>query len=345
MSLLWSGSIKKKMSIRKKKPSPTCQNNHPDSARNPESSMRGYACKASVIHRSIKGISLFASFSRPMGAGMTVEASIVLPLFLFFFLNLGCAIEMIRLHGNLQLALWQVGNRLSVYGYAVDSGEEPQSGELSQAGGADADNEWWKDLAGIAFSSTFVKDQVIRSAGAGYLEQSPLTDGAGSLQLWESEIFGSEDEISIVVTYSVSPWSRLVGFGGFRMSNRYYSHIWNGYQFSDSDTESGSEDSQTVYVTETGRVYHLTQDCTHLRLSARPVPAGSIEGERNGNGGKYYPCERCAGGNAPGVYYITTDGNRYHFDRGCSGLKRTVNSMPLDQAVESGYTPCSRCGG
>ncbi|HBA50341.1 MAG TPA: hypothetical protein DCZ91_21615 [Lachnospiraceae bacterium] len=343
MSLLWCKLIKKKLSKRKKKPSPTCQDNHSDSARNPKSSMRGYTNKPSVLHCSLKGTSLFASLSRLMDAGMTVEASIVLPLFLFFFLNLGCAIEMIRLHGNLQLALWQIGNRLSVYGYAVDSGEEPQSEEMlpSDEGG----NEWWKELAGIAFSGTFVKEQIIRSAGMDYLNQSPLTKGAEGLQLWESRLFGSEDEISIVVTYSVSPWSKLVGFDGFRMSNQYYSHIWNGYRLTDnSGTESGSEEAQTVYVTETGRVYHITQDCTHLTLSTRPISAASIDGARNENGGKYYPCSRCAGGNATGVYYITSDGDRYHFDRGCSGLKRTVRAMPLDEAVESGYTPCSRCG-
>ena len=67
---------------------------------------------------SIEGISLFASRKKTVKASgsMTVEAAVVLPLFLFFFLNLGSAMEMIRLHSNLQLALLQVGNRLSVYG-------------------------------------------------------------------------------------------------------------------------------------------------------------------------------------------------------------------------------------
>ena len=330
------------MSIKKKKPSPTCQNNFSDSARNPESSLGGCFDEPSILHRSVKGTSLFTLFFRLMDAGMTVEASVVFPLFLFFFLNLGCVIEMIRLHGNLQLALWQIGSRLSVYGYAVDSGEEPQSEQVPQNG--EQRDEWWKDLAGMAFSATFVKDQIIRSAGRSYLDQSPLTKGAEELQLWESRIFGPEDASSIVVTYSVSPWSRLISFGDFRMSNRYYSHIWNGYQLSDSGTENSLEDSETVYVAETGKVYHLTQDCTYLMLSVRPVSAAEVDGERNQNGGKYHPCERCARGTVPGVYYITSDGNRYHFDRGCSGLKRTVNAIILNQAVESGYMPCSRCG-
>ena len=211
MSSLWDGAILNK--LRKKKPSPTCQNNFSDSARNPKSSREGCQGRPFVLFHPIKGISLFTFFFKPLHAGMTIEASIVLPLFLFFFLNLGCAIEMIRLHGNLQLSLWQIGSRLSVYGYAADSGEQPQNGEQEDG--------WWKELAGVALSSTFVKREMIRSAGKEYLDRSPITNGAEGLQFWESRIFGPEDEISIVATYAVSSWSSLMGFGSFRMANRY----------------------------------------------------------------------------------------------------------------------------
>ena len=327
MSFLWGDTIKKKLSMRKKKPSPTCQNSLSDSARN---------LKSSVLVHSMKRTSLSASFFKRVSAGMTVEASIVLPLFLFFFLNLGCAIEMIRLHGNLQLALWQIGSRMSVYGYAVDSGEQPQNGEQEDG--------WWKDLAGVTFSSTFIKNEMIRSAGKAYLNQSPLTRGAEGLQFWESRIFGSEDEVSIVATYEVSPWSSLMGFGSFRMANRYYSHIWNGYRLADADTPDDTEERQIVYVTETGTVYHLKRSCTYLTLSEKPISVSAVEWKRNQNGGKYYPCSKCVRGNSPLVYYITAQGNHYHYDRGCSGLRRTVIEMELEHAVEEGYRPCSRCG-
>lgn len=334
MSSLWDGAILNK--LRKKKPSPTCQNNFSDSARNPKSSREGCQGRPFVLFHPIKGISLFTFFFKPLHAGMTIEASIVLPLFLFFFLNLGCAIEMIRLHGNLQLSLWQIGSRLSVYGYAADSGEQPQTGEQEDG--------WWKELAGVALSSTFVKREMIRSAGKEYLDRSPITNGAEGLQFWESRIFGPEDEISIVATYAVSSWSSLMGFGSFRMANRYYSHIWNGYRLPGDETADGTEKGKIVYVTETGTVYHPIRSCTYLTLSERPIPVSAVSWERNQNGGKYYPCSICVKGSPPIMYYITEEGKHYHYRRECSGLKRTVREMALEHALEEGYRPCSRCG-
>lgn len=332
MSFLWNGDNQINHSRKKGNPSPTHHFFIPDSAQNPDTSPDGGRRCSSVLYRFMERTSLFAFFSRKIEAGMTVEASIVLPMFLFFFLNLGCAIEMIRLHGNLQLALWQIGSKMSVYGYALDSGELPE----------DSDG-WWRDLAGAVVSATYVKGQIINSAGADYLNSSPLTNGAAGIQLWESEIFGSDDEIDIIVTYSVSPWSSLIGFRPFRMANRYYAHIWNGYSLSGTGEEG--EVTQIVYVTENGAVYHMSMECTHLQLSVREIPSFVIDELRNQGGGRYRPCSRCAGGRPPSTLYITSEGDRYHYDRGCSGLKRTVFSMTIEQAQEAGYRPCSRCGG
>lgn len=334
MSLLWIERCRKKLSTinyKKGNPSPTHQSNLPDSARNPEIFSDGGKCRTSIAFLFIEGTLLFASRSKKVKAGMTVEASIVLPLFLFFFLNLGCAIEMIRLHGNLQLGLWQIGSRLSVYGYALDSGETP--------GESEGEDNWWADLSGVAMAPVYVKSQIINSVGEAYLNRSPLTNGAAGLQFWESEIFGSEDEIDIIVTYSVSPWNSMAGFSSFRLANRYYSHIWNGY-----DLSGVEEGTQIVYITETGTVYHGSRNCTHLQLSIRQILEADLDAMRNQYGGKYQRCEKCASGGTPGILYITEEGNRYHYSRECSGLKRTVYSISIEEAIEEGYRACARCG-
>lgn len=365
MSLLRSGKQERKSVIRHgtghavkpltitKKPSPTYQDNHKDSARNPDNSRNGCRIFPYAADRFLKGISWFTSYfgcNYGNGSGkeirkeagifkktegsMTVEAAIVLPMLLFFFLNLGCAIEMIRLHGNLQLALWQIGRELSVYGYALDSGEMPEEEQTK--------DEWWKGLGGMGVASVYVKNRLVSLTGRKYLNQSPLTRGADGLTLLESEVFGPEDRMDIVVTYSVSPWSRLIGFPSFRMANRYYTHIWNGYELRGGAGET--EGTQTVYVTATGTVYHPYRDCTHLQLSVHPIPAEEIEAARNQYGGRYRPCEKCGGSPEGNMLYITEEGDCFHSSRECTGLKRTLYTMGLEEAEDRGLRLCGRCG-
>ncbi len=112
---------------------------------------------------------------------------------------------------------------------------------------------------------------------------------------------------------------------------------WTGYE----RTGFGTENEETVYVTETGLVYHKDYHCTHLELSIRMVPLSDVAGLRNESGGKYHACEHCGAESAGGVY-ITDTGDRYHSSLSCSGLKRTVYAVPVSEVVGKGA--CSRCG-
>lgn len=280
--------------------------------------------------------SLSAFLTRKLRAGMTVEAAVALPVFLFFLLNLSCAIEMIRLHGNIQMALWETGQRLAVYGYALNDEESLRSMESEDG------DSWWKEMAGIAFSYTYIRNQIIDYLGEGYLEESPLSRGAEGLQFWESEVLQHNDEMEIIITYGVSPWCSLTGFFPFRMANRYHAHLWNGYDIAGNSGENG-EELITVYVAETGKVYHKDRSCTHLRLSIQEIIAGTEGNYRNENGGKYSECEKCRGESGGGILYIAREGDSFHYSRDCSGLKRTVFAILLRDAED--YRPCSRCSG
>ncbi len=296
-----------------------------------------------VLGYFIERASLPAFYKKKLSAGMTVEASMVLPLFLFFFVNLGSATEMIRLHGNLQMALWEVGNRMCVYGYAIDNLE----GIKGNGGEKDGNQEeWWQELSDIALSYTYVKSQVVNYVGESYLESSPLDGGASGLQFWESDVSGSgqnsvsQDTLDLIMTYQVSPWLDIPFVRPFRMSNRYYGRYWTGYELQTKGTDAGDK-SDVVYVAENGSVYHETRDCTHLKLRIREVTLGEAESARNGNGARYTLCSKCGKSNFRGSVYITDEGNFYHYDRNCSGLKRTVHIIPRLQALA--YRPCSRC--
>ena len=319
MPFLWGVKEPKNNPTKKnKKPSPTNQLFTTGLARSPQKNTGGSVRCLSPIYRLIEKVPLPASFHRKLKAGMTVEAAVVLPLFLLFVLNLSCAIELIRLHGNLQLALWETGSQMAVYGHGLED-----------------------NTIASMFSYFYVQNQVIQYVGEAYLNSSPLTKGAKGLIPWESEIFVSRDEMDLIITYQVSPWSDLAGFTSFRMANRYYGHIWNGYDISDTEEESRLL-ADVVYMAENGQVYHENRSCTHLTLSIQETTWEEAKQKTNQWGKSYTPCEKCLPEAETVILYITNEGERYHSDRNCSGLKRTVFSVPRDRV--SGYRACSRCG-
>lgn len=284
----------------------------------------------------IERASLPTSLKKKVVAGMTVEAAIVLPLFLFFFINLGSAIEMIRLHGNLQLALWECGNRMCVYGHvnAFDDGGIPEEGR-----------DVLGEMGDVVLTYTYVKGQVVDYVGKDYLEESPICSGVDGLQFWESDVGAVDGAVSgevldIVLTYQVAPLVDMPYVKPFRMVNRYYGRLWTGYDV--AGVNKGKDREDVVYIAENANVYHESKECTHLRLSIQEVAWEELTNARNENGARYMKCQKCGNGVTGTVAYVAKEGDAYHKNRNCSGLKRTVYTILRELAVEK-YRACSRC--
>ncbi len=266
---------------------------------------------------------------------MTVEAAVIIPMFLFFFVNLMSAIEMIRLHSRLELALWENGRIMAVSGYAYDRifGEEGDK--------VSADAKWDEVILeiGTAFLSDFaLYNAVTDDVGEDYLKESPLTYGKKGLVFLESTI-GEDDCIDVKVTYQVSPVFRIPAFTSFRMTNRYYARAWTGYPV--NSEEGDGEEINSVYVTPYGEVYHVRRDCSYLMRNISAVTLSEVYNARNDNGERYVLCLIC-GGSGQEIVYLTPDGSRYHERLDCSGLKRTIITVKRVTA-QAKYRPCSKC--
>ena len=271
-----------------------------------------------------KGMSSF-SFCR---AGMTVEAAIVLPLFLLCFLNLFSIIEIYRLHSNLTAALRETGSKMAVYAYAYEKviGEEK------------TDSEMLKLMQDIGFSLFYVKGQVEEYCGKEYLEAAPIEGGPVKLNYLFSDILGEDDQIDLVVTYRVTSLSRFMGFTPRYNFCRYYGRAWTGY-----DVEKPNKNTDNwCYISEFSSVYHKSRECSHLRINLYSCVKDDLENRRNQYGERYRPCEKCCKGVGE-ICFICVYGNRYHEDRECSGLKRMVRVIPMQEAIKK-YPPCKDCG-
>jgi len=248
------------------------------------------------------------------GGSMTVEATIVLPLFLFFFLYLSGAISMLHYHGMIQYSLWKTGNQLSVY----------------TAAGEDLDIR----LPDLATTHFWAYRNLVEELGEDRLENSPIRYGKYGLNFFHSEEAKEKDDIHIVVTYQVQPPFTLFPFPYRRMANQYYGRAWTGYDVTKVVPE------EYIYVTEYGKVWHTIKNCSYLESKLKVVPLDDIGGLRNEEGKKYLPCEIC--GNREGtLVYVTEYGERYHSDVACRTLVRRVRELPASEKYK--YSPCHRC--
>ena len=275
-----------------------------------------------------------AFLRRQLRAAVTLEAALVLPVFLYVFVNLLTLFEALYVQTAVEAALHRAGRELGQMAFDVSFGEDI----LSQAG-----TETFTDgSAGTVLTAAYGG-----ARAKAYLEEAKVNlrcvrGGAGGISFYRSALSSGDGVIDLVASYEVQPLLRLMSFTAFPAEARYYGHAWTGYRVPGTSEEQAQEE-ETVFVTEKGSVYHRDSGCTYLRPSVRNVGASDVTGLRSANGAIYYRCESCGGASAA-TYYVTDYGNRYHTDANCKKIFHNVLSVPLSEAVAQGKPPCSKCG-
>ena len=151
------------------------------------------------------------------------------------------------------------------------------------------------------------------------------------------------EEITLPDVYKYKPIGGLIPLPAKWQYNKVRVHAWTGADRGNGNSEENKKPENMVYVTVSGSVYHKKLNCSHLNLSVTKVSGGNVSSRRNENGEKYHACESCSRGQAPGsTVYITKSGKRYHNDKNCSGLKRSVRLVKESEA--GNLHACKRCG-
>lgn len=278
-------------------------------------------CTATVL--AVKRAS-FIIFREKRKASMTVEAAFAIPLFLFAMLNILYSVNMINVQSRINAALHQIGNQMAVAAYPY---EYTGLDHLPSA------------LAGVALTEGYARNRIIEYVGQKTIQNSCIKNGSAGISLLGSSIMGAEDCIKLQVSYFVVPFSGIVGFDSFILSQKYYGRAWTGYDVENSVSDLCAEDP-LVYITKSGQVYHIDRSCAYLNPSVSSVAPGMVDSMRNESGGKYYACDIC--GKGIGFVYITEHGNRFHSKLDCPGIRRTIYTVPLSEV--GGRGRCSKCG-
>lgn len=244
------------------------------------------------------------SHALPKGS-MTLEAALVLPLFLFAVSTVLSLFLMIQTQ-------YIVGNSLdrAVADTALLRTKTPkQVKALTQAA-------FYKEL-----TVQKCRISLIKGGAAGFSWKDTCVDDA---------------YIDACVAYRIKFPLNFFGVGTMEVLDECRIHRWTGLQKNGADGNG----EEWVFVTPTQSVYHESRNCSHLKLSIKSISASGLKKI----GDSYAPCGHCTKGQKKGsVIYVTAEGGCYHYRIDCSGLKRTIYMVKKSQVGNK--RPCSRCGG
>jgi len=242
---------------------------------------------------------------------VTVEACVVIPLFLFFMLGIAEIYMLLMAEAHVHQSLAEAADYTAQYCYL----ESRLSSEKIQK------------VENFIRSGTLVK-QFRMVLGEDFYVQQMIAGGRDGVVLTVTADRKNPKIFIAKARYFVKIKIPVIGEFRIELSNRIKQKAFLGY--------SKEEQSECyVYVTPNQEVYHTRRSCSHLRLEVRK--------KSSKHKGNYTPCSFCSRENGSQSYiYVAKTGKVYHCNIGCIGLKRTVRRINIKEAGNLGL--CQRCG-
>lgn len=275
--------------------------------------------QTSYIKRALSGISFIQK------ASMTVEAAVVIPIFIFCMANILWSFQMLEAQSQIETMIHQIGNEVAFYGYA----QKYIPDQLSNG------------ITGALLTEGVIRQKLVCKINESKGVSKSIKGHADGISLLGSTIMGENDVIDLKVNWGIAPFANNQNMNVFSLGCRYYGKAFTGYDVSLYTSNSNDEDP-IVYITKDGSVYHRNRNCSYLNPEIEGIPKVAVDACRNKDGAKYHPCESCKPSSISSVVYVTGYGTRYHSSATCSGLKRTIYTVPLSEV--GGRGPCSKCG-
>lgn len=255
-----------------------------------------------------------------LNGSFTIEASVVLPLFVGFIAFMLYFMRIVMVEEGVQQAL---------------------NKSVREVAAATTN---YSDHSGVATTSAAIAKTHI------HLSDDPFVEKFVTLGNWAiiySDDNYSDNYVTIIANYSIRFPIDFFGYINTHVTQSARSRMWIGDDPSEGKININNiedNNSELVYVAETGIVYHNSRECAYLDLNIKMIPAKSVPAERNSSGHIYYPCSKCHPSTKSADYlYITTYGTVYHNSLTCSGIKRTVYKIEKEEALATGKGGCSKC--
>ncbi len=196
-----------------------------------------------------------------------------------------------------------------------------------------------KDYAGASIARAMMNNSIKEEE----FEQWGIVNGKKGINYSKSE-FIVKDDIKLVAIYEIEiPLMNKVlkpFFVKQEVKVRAYTGDGN---FKARLNRSGEkeEEENIVYITRTGIKYHNSKSCRYIDVKILPVKYQEVKNKKA-------ICEVCAREKRTldhnTIVFSTQDSDIFHVSNQCRTIYRDIMSIELEEALEKGYTPCSKCG-
>ena len=263
-------------------------------------------------------------------ASLSVEAALVMPLFVFALASLLQIMIIINTYSTVNHALYDQTMKLSGFTYLEGLAENHIIEKLELS-----DCAVVSDIVANGVNELLVKGMVENKLGSEFLSHNLIADGVHVVLN-----YSGQNALDVVLSYKVRLLFNIFGIGDIEMVSRARTRCWVGTTRIKVPETVADTESNIVYVTTHGTKYHTFRDCPYIDIKVEGIKADVIGSARNASGGKYYPCSKCFV-QAGDILYITTYGDRYHQINDCSAIFHNV--MEIERSEIGERTICSKC--
>lgn len=233
---------------------------------------------------------------RDIPASATVEGALVIPVILYAVAAVMFLLQLISIRMHVNDALYNALRKFNTYSYT----SQVMTGEIYKS----------------TFFAIFV-DEI----GSDYAKKHYIAGGNTGWNFYGSDIADDNSTVKISLKYTVKNPFNILGKRQITIYEKRITDIWLGEE-KDGFELNNNDESEYVYITQYGEVYHIEKMCSYLVRNIKAASLAEITDLRNASGGKYYPCSLCKG--ASKIVYYTDYGDKYHASDSCYALQRTI---------------------
>ena len=268
-------------------------------------------------------------------ASATVEAALVMPLYIYAVMAVTYMMQIYQIRLEVDAALYNALREQNKYNYLNYVQKEKQNDEII--------NEKDININDTIVGSLSLHSVLIKNLGSEYAKEHNIKGGNSGIKI----ICYSYDSSTIqaAAEYSVKNPFDIFGIGYIKVVQEFTYEVWLGEKYA-GDYGKDKDNTDSVFITRTGTVYHKTRNCPALYIDVKMVDFSQINNYRNKNGSIYYPCSKCKKYNNKNessyeYVYVTDYGVRYHRNENCSEINRTI--IEISRNKVTGMRACRLC--